>query len=366
MKKLSTILLIIIAVLIGLTDHIIIRIIGMSAAIIIGLFTLYRLYKTDQNIQQFVAQQTNTTTDNQEKQHAAHMVLDYTAKALPVHNEQMNDVIATTEDAVLTLGDCFSSLLENINESVTLSLHIKNEIIGTGESGLTSRLYDNEKIIKRFDSCIEIQTEKSTLLLKQFAAIADEVRNLSMQSTETGDKKPTSLNNLQQTMGQFETMIKLFIEENSATLESVRTHMITVASDIGKDVIVLDDKVSQLVIDAESAQTKTSDIMVSLQFQDSVRQILEHVQEDLFKISNDISSLDILLSISDRDKSHQLEEDISKSYTMKSERQAYLRATTNSGVGANSKADPGSKEKNKDKVIKSKQETTADDEITFF
>jgi len=121
--------------------------------------------------------------------------------------------------------------------------------------------------------------------------------------------------------------------------------------------------VSKLVTDTENVQSSTSDIMISLQFQDSVRQILEHIQEDLSKITTDIKSLDILLSISDPEKSHQLEEDISKSYTMESERQAYLRATAKSSTDDKVK-DIGSK--NKDIKTDIKEQNSSDDEITFF
>jgi len=410
MKKLTIILLMLIPICISIVDNYIVSIIGSITAIFVGAFTLYKLHKAKQNMEQIEAEQNNINTDNSEKQHAAHIVLDYTAKTLPVHNEQMNDVIAVTEEAVLTLADRFSNLLEKINESVSISAHIKEELIGSGQSGLISRLHDNEEVIKRLDGCIDIQTDKSNQLLEKFdtfnlqnqdignladrisdiasttnllalnaaieasragehgrgfAVVADEVRNLSMQSTETGVEIRTSLDKLQETMGDFEKTIKAFVEEDTTTLEIFRMHMNTVASDIDKDVKDLDAMMSQLVTDTENVQTSTSDIMVSLQFQDSARQILEHIQEDLTKITTDISSLDVLLSLKDREKSHQLEEDINNSYTMESERQAYLRATGNKTI--EKKQTNSSTEKKDDTVIETKSDKSSDeDEITFF
>jgi len=166
-------------------------------------------------------------------------------------------------------------------------------------------------------------------------------------------------------MSEFEKTIRAFVEEDTATLEIFRMHMNTVAADIAKDVKDLDEMMSQLVTDTENVQTSTSDIMISLQFQDSVRQILEHIQEDLTKITTDISSLDVLLSIKDRKKSHQLEEDISNSYTMESERQAYLRATTKNP--ADNKQANQSIDNSKNEATKTKEEKSSDeDEITFF
>ncbi|MFK5983989.1 MAG: methyl-accepting chemotaxis protein [Pseudomonadota bacterium] len=407
MKKLSILLLILIPILISLSNQLFIDLIGITTALLIGIYSFYQLHKTEHNFDDIEAGSIAQITDNKEKQLAAHMVLDYTAKALPVHNEQINDVIAATGEAALSLGNNFSDLLDKINQSVKVSSHIKEELLGSGEKGLISRLNDNEEVIKRLDECIEIQTGKSQALLKQFeafnkqnkninaladhiqgiasttnllalnaaieaaragehgrgfAVVADEVRNLSMQSTQTGDEIRTSLDNLQTSIVALEKTVSSFVEEDIATLDIFRMHMNTVASDIDKDVHILDTMMTELVTDTENVQASTSEIMVSLQFQDSTRQILEHVQEDLVKISTDITSLDTLLSIDDLEQSHQLEDDINKRYTMESERQAYLRATAKQkdSVANIDKKQPKETEK------KPKTEVDDDDEITFF
>ena len=45
----------------------------------------------------------------------------------------------------------------------------------------------------------------------------------------------------------------------------------------------------ELVTDTENIRASSSDIMLSLQFQDSTRQILEHIQQDLDKITTFLS-----------------------------------------------------------------------------
>jgi len=247
-------------------------------------------------------------------------------------------------------------------------------------------------VIKRLDGCIDLQSEKSAHLLEQFstfkennkdigtlakrikdiasttnllalnaaieaaragdhgrgfAVVADEVRNLSLQSTETGNEINNRLDILEKSMADLQIKIDTFVEEDIATLEIFRMHMNTVASEIHGDVKELDGMMSELVTDTENVQANTSDIMVSLQFQDTTRQILEHIQHDLGKITNDIHSLDTLLTTDNPETIHDVEEELNQSYTMESERKAYLRATN--------------KEENK-----AEEKKTEEDEITFF
>jgi len=180
-----------------------------------------------------------------------------------------------------------------------------------------------------------------------FAVVADEVRNLSMQSTETGNEISDRLDVLEKSMADLQVKIDTFVEEDIATLEIFRMHMSTVASEIHGDVKELDGMMSELVTDTENVQASTSDIMVSLQFQDTTRQILEHIQHDLDKITNDIHSLDTLLTADNLETIHEVEKELHQSYTMKSERKAYLRATNQEENEAQDK-------------------NNEEDEITFF
>ncbi|MBT4859629.1 MAG: hypothetical protein HON46_02385 [Gammaproteobacteria bacterium] len=79
-------------------------------------------------------------------------------------------------------------------------------------------------------------------------------------------------------------------------------------------------------------QTSISDVMVSLQFQDTTRQILEHVQEDLSAITSNIDELELLIDVVDCDELKKLEESIASRYTMASERNVYAKSTGQSDV----------------------------------
>lgn len=67
------------------------------------------------------------------------------------------------------------------------------------------------------------------------------------------------------------------------------------------------------------------------------RQILEHVQQDLDKITSNIKELDVLIDSNNPDESRKLEESIANRYTMESERRAYKKAT---GQGKQAVAEP--------------------------
>jgi len=390
--RLTIIILMLLLIIMMVTTHYVIHAVCLVVGFILGINSLYQLHKLQKLHEKLESERDEIINEDEEKQKAAHLVLKYSSKMLPVHNEQINDVVETTGTAVLTLGNRFDELLGQINKSVTASSHIKEELLGTGEKGLISRLNDNESVIKRLDGCIDLQSEKSAHLLEQFstfkennkdigslakrikdiasttnllalnaaieaaragehgrgfAVVADEVRSLSLQSTETGNEINDRLDILEKSMADLQVKINTFVEEDIATLEIFRMHMNTVASEIHGDVKELDGMMSELVTDTENVQSSTSDIMVSLQFQDTTRQILEHIQHDLGKITNDIHSIDTLLATDNPETIHEVEEKLNQSYTMESERKAYLRATN--------KEDNKSVEKN-----------TEEDEITFF
>ena len=82
-----------------------------------------------------------------------------------------------------------------------------------------------------------------------------------------------------------------------------------------------------------------SEIMISLQFQDTTRQILEHVQEDLEKIINDIHDLDLLIDMNNEEEIKRLEENIAKRYTMDKERKIFDKTTGQSNATDTSSSD---------------------------
>ncbi|MCU7940976.1 MAG: hypothetical protein KZQ74_07960 [gamma proteobacterium symbiont of Bathyaustriella thionipta] len=345
----------------------------IGIVLVLGL-GCYLIYITKQD----AAQTDKTESENndfhiqaEEKQHATHLVLHYTAGALPVHIEQVNTVVNSTEEATLSLGNNFSSLLEQINTNISNSENIKDTLLHP-ETGLIDRLKGNETILESLeDTCLD-HGNKTTELKEQFlefrkhsevinqladriqdiagttnllalnaaieaaragehgrgfAVVADEVRNLSMQSTETGEEIRESLKNFSIVMDNYEANISHFVNEQETMFEGFKGQMDNLTGELDEDIEIRNNGLHSLVSDTESVQTSISEVMISLQFSDTTRQILEHVQEDLDKITNDIRELDLLIDMDNIEESRKLEESIANRYTMDSERQAFKKAT---------------------------------------
>jgi len=103
----------------------------------------------------------------------------------------------------------------------------------------------------------------------------------------------------------------------------------------------------ELLHNANSVQSSVSEIMVSLQYQDSTRQILTHVQDNLEDIGLEIDGLDDNLQEPGAQDDQKLLEKIAANYTMEKEREIFFQVT---GLDAGNKNDNDEEE----------------DEITFF
>ena len=339
--------------------------------LLIGSYLIYITLKYSNKTHHIADEIEELQNQTEEKQKSIHLVLNYSSTALPVHIEQINTVVNSTESATLSLGDNFSTLLDQINTNVINSENIKNTLLQP-DIGLIDRLKGNEKVLNKLESGFINHGQQSSNLKEQFlqfrlhskvineladrigdiagttnllalnaaieaaragehgrgfAVVADEVRNLSMQSTETAEEIRESLGQFASIMDTYENSISDFVTGQENMFDGFKTEMDSLAIELDDDIDLLNSSLEGLVTDTESVQTSISEVMISLQFSDTTRQILEHVQEDLSKITNDIRELDILVESKDIEESRKLEEDIANRYTMKSERQAYKRAT---------------------------------------
>jgi|GEM_PF-1799968 len=112
---------------------------------------------------------------------------------------------------------------------------------------------------------------------------------------------------------------------------------------------VIKAMLDQLLANANSVQSSVSEIMVSLQYQDSTRQILTHVQDNLQDISGEIEGLGKAVKNSEAQNNTRLQESLAAKYTMEKERDIFYRVT---GLESGKKDDA--------------QADDEDDEITFF
>ena len=392
MKKISIVSMMALPVLMTIFGSSILDYLAIALVLGLGGYTLFTFSEDEKQVEKRVLEDSQLQTSNDDKLKAIHMVLDYTAQALPVHKEQMNQVISSTESAALSLGDGFASLLDQINANIKSSITLKDTLLHE-DTGLIGRMRGNESSLESLEENLQQHSQKSTNLQENFlefrnhsevinvladriqqiasttnllalnaaieaaragehgrgfAVVADEVRNLSMQSTGTADEIRHSLQEFAVVMDSYEKSIKDFVTDQDAVFTTFTSQMSSVTEDLESDIEMLESSLVGLVTDGESVQTSISDVMVSLQFQDTTRQILEHVQEDLGGIISNIHDLDLLIDMDNTEDSKKLKQDIASRYTMASEREVYEKMT---GQSVNQ-----AKDKSKDD----------DDSITFL
>jgi methyl-accepting chemotaxis protein len=342
-----------------------------SLVFVLGAYLIFISRERSNQVENMVAESESFHTQTTEKQKSIHLVLHYTSSALPVHIGQINNVIEETGNATLSLGDNFALLLDQINLNIKSSETLRDKLIGD-DTGLIDRLKGNEHVLSKLEESCLNHNKKSAQLRDQFqefrshsevinqladriqeiagttnllalnaaieaaragehgrgfAVVADEVRNLSMQSTETAEEIRGSLEKFSFVMDNYEQSIVDFVTGQENMFIGFKKEMEGVTDELDQDIELIKGSLSGLVTDTESAQTSISDIMISLQFQDTTRQILEHVQEDLGKITNDIQELDLLIDMDSIEEARKLEENIAKRYTMASERKVFDKAT---------------------------------------
>ncbi|MCP3850174.1 MAG: hypothetical protein GY694_08070 [Gammaproteobacteria bacterium] len=394
MKIIVILLMALIPVIMTLVNSSLVNYIAIGLISALAVLLIYLSKESSNKAHEMSVENTIFHEQTEEKEQAVHLVLNYTSGALPIHIEQINDVVNMTESATLSLGDNFSSLLEQINANINNSEGINISLLDP-ETGLIHRLKASEDILDMLENkCMDHGKQTSALkeqflefrnhseaineladrigdianttnLLalnaaieaaragehgRGFAVVADEVRNLSMQSTETAEEIRSSLENFSQVMDGYEQSISNFVSDQENMFSGFKVEMDNLSDELDSDIELLNDSLQGLVTDTESVQNSVSEVMISLQFSDSSRQILEHVQEDLDKISNDIQNLDILIDSNNPEEAHKLEESIASRYSMDSERKAFKKATAQKGSSPEEMVSEAKKEEDDDGI----------------
>ena len=376
MKISSLLVMMAIPLLMAFIDVSFIDYLSIVIVLSLGGYQLYSLHQSSTNESDALEEKEKLRALTEEMQQASHLILNYSASALPVHNGQLSQVIDTTEGAALSLGNDFAQLLDQINYNTEQSIKLQDGLMHD-ETGLISRLQGNEAIITKLEDSFSYHAQKSAELHEQFmlfrthsediniladriqkiasttnllalnaaieaaragehgrgfAVVADEVRNLSMQSTGTGKEIRDSLENFSTVMEGYEKSIEEFVAQQANMFKNFNEQMHSLSGETDEEISLLNTSLEGLVTDTVSVHSSISNIMVSLQFQDTTRQILEHVQEDLTKITNDIRELGVLIDMDDTDEARKLEESIAQRYTMESERKVYESTRGNNAV----------------------------------
>lgn len=308
MKIIIIAILMIAPLMMTLVNSSIVNYIVTGVILILGAYLIYITRQSSDKAHHVVDEIEQLQAQTEDKQEAIHLVLQYTSNALPIHIEQINDVINSTESATLSLGDNFSSLLEQINSNITNSEQIKNNLLHP-EAGLIHRLRGNEQVLDKLEDDFLHHGEKTQQLKEQFlefrnhsevinqladrigdiagttnllalnaaieaaragehgrgfAVVADEVRNLSMQSTGTAEEIRESLGHFSNVMDSYENSISSFVAGQDQLFDGFRNKMNEIGEDLDEDVNLLTNSLQGLVTDTESVQISISEVMISL------------------------------------------------------------------------------------------------------
>lgn len=253
---------------------------------------------------------------------------DLVEKVLPVMRKQVETSREQTETAIIEMSGRFAGIVARLNESVKAS---QNAVVSDGGSGVYETIAHSGKdlgsIVDALDHSNDVKRELHSKLaeLKQytvemeematavgkvaektnllalnaaieaaragehgrgFSVVADEVRNLSSMSGETGAKIVERIEMLVKTMDMvLETADKTTDEDQGVmsssheTIANVLNRFEQLANALGKSTDILKEE-------SEGIKSEVEDILVKLQFQDRTSQMLVHVVEDVDKLEN--------------------------------------------------------------------------------
>ncbi|MDH5545726.1 MAG: methyl-accepting chemotaxis protein [Gammaproteobacteria bacterium] len=249
-------------------------------------------------------------------------------RMLPVLQRQIDTSKVQTEEAILSMSRRFYTIVQGLNQSV----HASNAAVGgEGVSGIYEAIAHsgrdlgtivnalehsndvkrelNVKLSQLREYVLEMEemasevgkvAEKTNLLAlnaaieaaragehgRGFSVVADEVRNLSAMSGQTGAKIVQRSEILLKTMEQVRQAAELSSEQDTKVMASSNETISSVLHRFENLARGLSNSTEILQKESEGIKTEVEDILVKLQFQDRVSQILAHVMDDLAELED--------------------------------------------------------------------------------
>ncbi len=255
---------------------------------------------------------------------AMSQLCDITAKQVELSRAQ-------TEEAIKALSKRFGGLVKSLNSAVAASSQTAgnmadddgNTVLAVFESsrhklsGLVDRmaqstqmrdnlkhqvseLVDHTDDLKKMANSVEAIASQTNLLAlnaaieaaragemgRGFAVVADEVRELSIQSGKAGEQIVNMVNRVNDAM----KLTLLSAEQASIQDEAAETEARTSINVVLEELHSVTDGLSTSSNMLQSVSIaivkEINDILVSLQFQDRVSQIMQHVTQSMYKFSS--------------------------------------------------------------------------------
>jgi methyl-accepting chemotaxis protein len=118
-----------------------------------------------------------------------------------------------------------------------------------------------------------------------FAVVATEVRALSNRSSEAGQKIRQRVAEVTQALTKTVTDSEQQVSHEQELIQQTEQTISSVLSDYEGAVQGISETNHQMQLQAEHVQQQLSDVVMHLQFQDRVSQILSHIMDDMNKLS---------------------------------------------------------------------------------
>lgn len=184
-------------------------------------------------------------------------------------------------------------LIESIHTAVSNQQSLMDEI--SKLSGITGELKDMG------DEVAGIASQTNLLALnaaieaaragesgRGFAVVADEVRSLSSRSGETGARITERISQVNELLASALESTERFNERESAVMEKSEQSIKMVLERFSGFGNNLSDASRTLISESTAVQGDIEQVLVSLQFQDRVRQIMEQVVADMKKLEHTV------------------------------------------------------------------------------
>lgn len=305
-------------------------------------------------------------------------------KLLPIHRGQMNEVISSTEKATLSLGDSFSKILDNLQDGVSKTSRLSESFADDDENGMVNILVKNEAALHNMRKSFDDRSNESSDLInalaglrergdtvtqhirrvheiadttnllslnaaieaarsgdlgRGFAVVADEVRSLSKQSSAAANEISQTVSEFISALDGLDGAITDFVADEKTMFDGVSSNVQALTGDFLGIIVTLTENADEMVVNNTEIERSISEIMVSLQFQDMTRQILEHVQSDIERIAVNFNSVVDVFDHDFEDLNIDTDavssgEDIFSQYTMESERKIYAAVSGDAPVAS--------------------------------
>ena len=253
--------------------------------------------------------------------------LDEVCKATtPIWARQIETARAQTEEAVISLTSRFSAIVQRLESAVQTSRSIAGN---TGEGGAMTALSESEQELLGLISTLQaaqrsrdetlseirnlpsyteelkkmatdvaaIASQTNLLALnaaieaarageagRGFAVVADEVRKLSMLSSDTGKKMTEKVGVISAAIHSASSISEASSQSDAEAVKRSEQSIQSVLARFGEVTARLGGSSEMLQGESNGIRDEISELLVSLQFQDRVSQILSHVCGNLNKL----------------------------------------------------------------------------------